>query len=337
MIQKLTRRAAFGLGTAVAASAVLATPALADDDAEEISPATADRARRRVQRVYQRAADCAGGTWNSYISVADPDGTPVAAVDLGSDDLVEAYSVNKIAVATAVLDKVDRGLITLTQQVDVPASIVIPDGDGIIKLDRAYPSEFTVGHALALLLTVSDDTAVRLSGLVCPAKELNEILVAKGFPKTQVVPVANPNRFFLGKTTPRETHDLLQALVKGTLLSAASSDFLLNILRSQVAFTDGIRRVMSSNDRARVATKAGWLHDGRNEAGVMFDKAGKPVLTYSLFANGQGAPDDFGATHPAVQARSEMGPAFLRAVDRIAGAQDARTLSAQAYQPSNGG
>ena len=50
--------------------------------------------------------------------------------------------------------------------------------------------------------------------------EINQILVAKGFPNTQVEPVANPNRFFLGTTTARETHDLLQALVGGTLLSA---------------------------------------------------------------------------------------------------------------------
>jgi beta-lactamase class A len=340
MGHQINRRAAFGLGTAIAATTVLSTPALADDSVEELSPSTPDRARRQVKRVYDRESAAAGGTWNAYISVADPDGTPVAAVDVDSTALVEAYSVNKIAVATAVLDKVDRGLISLTQQVEVPASIVIPDGDGIIKLDRAYPSLFTAGHVLSLLLTVSDDTAVRLSGLLCPAKELNEIIVAKGFPNTQVVPVANPNRFFLGKTTPRETHDMLQALVKGTLLSPASSDFLLNILRSQVAFTDGIRRIMSSDERSRVATKAGWfngLTEGRNEAGVMFDTAGKPVLTYSLFAHGQEHPEDFGATHPAVQARANMGRKFLRAVDKITGAAAARTLKAQAYQPSNGG
>jgi beta-lactamase class A len=69
-----------------------------------------------------------------------------------------------------VLDKVDRGLLTLDQRVDVTAAIVIPDGDGIFRLDRAYPSSITLGHALAALLTISDDTAVRLCGLVCPAR-----------------------------------------------------------------------------------------------------------------------------------------------------------------------
>ena len=344
MGHKLNRRAAFGLGTAVAAGGLLATNASAQSTGEsvaDVSPSTPEQARLRVKAVYDAAAGAAGGVWNSYISVADPDGTPVPAVNIGSDDLVEAFSVNKVPAAVAVLDKIDRGLLTLDQRVDVPASIVIADGDGILALDRAYPSTITIGHILALLLTVSDDTCVRLTGLVCPPKEINEILVAKGFPKTQVIPAANPNRYFLGKTTPREMHDLLLAVAKGSLLSATSTSYLLNVLRSQVAFTDGIRRVMSSQDRSRVATKAGWffssLSEGRNEAGIMFDTAGKPVLVYSLFAHGQAHPEDFGATHPAVQARAVMGPCFLRAIDNIAGAPAARALSAPTYNPSNGG
>ncbi|MET0132277.1 MAG: serine hydrolase [Kibdelosporangium sp.] len=336
MGHRINRRTAFGLGTAVAATSLLSTTASAQA-AEQTSPASPADARTQVKRVYDRETTAVGGTWNTYISVADADGTPVAAVDAASDVVLEAYSVNKVAVAVAVLDKIDRGAAALTDRLEVPASLVIPDGDGIIKLDGGYPSTFTVGHSLALLLTVSDDTAVRLSGLVCTSKEINDTLVAKGFPKTQVDPVANPNRFFLGKSTPKETHDLLQALVKGTLLSAASTDYLLKILRSQVAFTDGIRREMSSFDRERVATKAGWLHDARSEAGIMFDQAGKPVLTYAIFADKQGDDGNYGATHPAVQARSKMGPKFLRAVDKIAGDATARTLARVQYQPSNGG
>src|SRR5262249_12579732 len=153
----------------------------------------------------------------------------------------------------AVLDKVDRGLLSLTQRVDVTAEIIVPDGDGIFGLDGAYPSSVTLGHVLAALLTISDDTAVRLCGLVAPALEINQILVAKGFPNTQVEPVANPNRFFLGVTTPREMHDLLQALIQGSLLSPSATQFLFGLLRSPIAFTDGIRRTMSSDERLRIA------------------------------------------------------------------------------------
>ena len=103
-----------------------------------------------------------------------------------------------------------------------------------------------------------------------------------------------------------------------------------------MAFTDGIRRTMSSDERVRVATKAGWFLDGRNEAGIMFDATGRPILTYSLFAHGQADPDNFGATHPAVQARAVMGRKFLDAVDRLGGVATLRT-SVPTYRPFNGG
>jgi hypothetical protein len=343
---QLNRRTAIGIGSVAAAGIAIGTgkvaagaaPARAGATGSVASPSlTPEQARRVVAGVYAVEAGRAGGTWNSLVSVADPDGTPAPAVADKADEVVQAYSVNKVAVATAVLDKIDRGLLTLDQRVELTAAIVIPDGDGTFWIDGAYPSSLTLGHVMASLLTVSDDTCVRLCGLVCPALELNQILVAKGFPKTQVVPVANPNRFFLGTTTPRETHDLLQALVRGTLLSAASTRFLLTALRAPVAFTDGVRRTMSSAERARIATKAGWFADGRNEAGIMFDPAGRPVLTYSLFAHGQADPDDFGATHPAVQARARMGRLFLDTIDRIAAPVAARALPARPYHPSNGG
>jgi beta-lactamase class A len=343
----MSRRAALGWGATAAmglalgpAAAANAAPAAAVDVVE----ADADRrAGARVAAAYRRASLRAGGTWYAYAGLA---GATDAAVSERADEVIQAYSVNKIAVATAVLDKVDRGLLALDQRVDVTDAIVIPGGDGIFSLDGAYPSSVTLGHALAALLSVSDDTAVRLCGLVCPAAELNQILVAKGFTYTQVEPVANPNRFYLGTSTPRETHDLLVRLVAGELLSASSTAFLLNVLRSPIAFTDGIRRAYSSAERAQVATKAGWFDGARHEAGIMFDAAGAPVLTYALFAFLDTDADNFGATHPAVMARAAMGREFLNVVaslDLSASAAVARqaattgTWPAPAYRPSNGG
>ncbi|MEJ2855870.1 MULTISPECIES: serine hydrolase [unclassified Saccharothrix] len=343
----INRRFALGLGSVAAAGAVLGTTGTAaaqETDAEwdALIPTTADLARRKIARKYQRETYFAGGTWSSYIGVADPDGVVKTAVEDNADRVVDAYSVNKIAVAVAVLDKVDRGLITLDQRVDVTAAIVIQDTDGIFGLDGAYPSSVTVGHALAALLTVSDNTAVRLCGLVVPALELNEILRSKGFVHTQVVPVANPNRFFLGTTTPRETFTLLQKLVRGELLSAGSTEHLLKVLRSLTSFTDGIRLNLSSAERLNVATKAGWFEDGRNEAGIVFDAAGKPVVTYSLFASGQftgdqaANADNYSATHPALRARAALGRTLYDSILRITTTQP-RAYSPQPYRASNGG
>jgi beta-lactamase class A len=345
----VNRRKALGLGGVAAAGAVLVPGSIAAagqgeaaEPADTEVPTTAAAARHRIARAYRREVARAGGTWSSFISVTGQDGSVTPAVAEQPDQVVEAYSVNKIAVATAVLDKIDRGLLTLDQRVDVTDSIVIRDTDGIFALDGAYPSSVTLGHAMAALLTVSDNTAVRLCGLVCPALELNEILRSKGFVHTQVVPVSNPNRFFLGKTTPNETHTLLQKLVGGTLLSAPSTQYLLNVLRSLTSFTDGVRLNLSSAERLRVATKAGWFADGRNEAGVIFDDAGAPLVTYALFASGQfsGDPaqnaDNYSATHPALRARAALGRTMVDAVSQIT-ASTARTFQAPAYQPSNGG
>ncbi|GAA2985058.1 serine hydrolase [Actinokineospora diospyrosa] len=317
----MNRRAALGLGAAAVAVVGSGTPAAA----EPFTPfPVGTTPAQLIQWVYLRETRAARGAWQSLITLGGQE-----VVSARADDVVEAYSVNKVAVAVAVLDKVDRGQAALTQRLEVTADIINTGGDGIFPLDGAYPSSVTLGHAIALLLTVSDDTANRLAGLVTPTTEVNATLVAKGFPKTQVVGTANPNRFYLGKTTPRETHDLFNALAAGRLLSATSTAYLLKILRSQAAHTDGVRRNLSSDERARVATKAGWFNDGRNEAGIVFDAAGAPALTYALFSQGAGDPADFGGTHAAVKARATLGRPFVTAVP----APTARA----AYTPTNGG
>ncbi|WP_223884417.1 serine hydrolase [Micromonospora craniellae] len=283
-----------------------------------------------MRTAYRRERTRAGGDWQAYVSLAGPDG-PLVAVDESAEQRVAAYSVNKIAVAAAVLDTVDRGLLALDQRVEVTAELARPGGDGIFGLDGAYPSQVTLGHVLANLLTVSDDAAVRLCALVCPATEVNRILAAKGFPHTQVRPVGDSPRFHLGTSTARETHDLLWALVGGTLLSPGSTEFVLRLLRSPVAYTDGVRRTMSSAERARIATKAGWFGDARHEAGVICDTTGAPRLTYAFFAAGQPGADDFGATHAAVQARARLGRRLLDLTDRLAAREP------HSHRPGNSG
>lgn len=340
---KLNRRSALGFGTVATASAVLGVTATQANAQESPQVDGTRDPVRKVARVYAREVERAQGTWSSLITVGG-----ATAVEVNADATVEAYSVNKLGVATAVLDKIDRGLLTLDQRVELTADIVIQDIDGIFALDRAYPSSLTLGNVMANLLTLSDNTAVRLCGLVCPALELNEILRNKGFVVTQVVPVSNPNRFFLGQTTPRETHTLLSKLVAGELLSPESTDYLLNVIRSTSAFTDGIRLNMRTEERLRVGTKAGWFDDGgRNEAGIVFAQDGTPSAIYSLFASGPYVGDaevtnvDFGATHPAVRARQAIGRTLMDVVDAGAAAPQAkaagRKFPAPRIRVSNGG
>ncbi|MDG4768074.1 class A beta-lactamase-related serine hydrolase [Solwaraspora sp. WMMD406] len=264
----------------------------------------------RIRRGYLRQRARAGGTWHSYVTRRDAAGRWQPVIVDDADRIVHGYSVQKLAVATAVLDKVDRGLLRLDQKLHLTADLVL-GGSGIYHLHGVWGDDITIANVLTAMLLVSDNTAVRMCGRVAPATEINDILAAKGFTHTRVEPVANQNAFHLGTTTARETHDLLTRLADHRLLSDASCRFLLGILRWVDGYHDGVRRVMSSNERSRTATKHGADHDpggaARHEVGIMFTADGAPTLVYVFFADGLGDEDNYGATHPAVEAHAVLG------------------------------
>ena len=72
---------------------------------------------------------------------------------------------------------------------------------------------------------------------------------------------------------------------------------------------------MSSAERARVATKGAADFDARgaarHEAGIMFGAGGTPLLTYAMFADRLAGRDNYGSTHPAVQAHAVLGRVML--------------------------
>jgi beta-lactamase class A len=341
MANELSRRAAISAGATLAAGAAVAvtagpaaaapgqpTPGGGKTVTEPVEPGrdwqTEPNGPGRIQHVYESRKVRAGGRWHSHIALLNADGTKNEVVADDADFVINGYSVQKLFVAMAVLDKIDRGglvngaPLTLDTKVTLTADI-IAGGSGIYHLHGGqYGDSLTVANFLTAMLLISDNTAVRLSGLHVPALELNEILAAKGFVKTRVEPVANPNRFFLGVTTPRETHDMLYRLTNGTLLSPASTTFFLRVLRWVNGYHDGVRRNMSSDERSRVAMKYGadfnTLGGSRHEAGVMFGTDGSPQLTYAMFADAHPDQSNYGATHPVVQAHSVIGRVMFDAI-----------------------
>jgi beta-lactamase class A len=271
----------------------------------------------RVRRVYRRERDGAGGDWRAYVAVARPGGGWDALLDDGADRVTYGYSVQKLAVAVAVLDRVDRGGLRLDARLRLGAEHLL-GGAGIYHLQPALGDRLTLANVLAAMLLVSDNTAVRLCGEVVPGPEINEILAGKGLARTRVEPTADPRRFWLGVTTARETAGLLRGLAERTLLAPGSCDFVLRVAGAAGGYCDGVRRDMSSAERARVATKAGADFDergaARHEAGVILDRAGAPALVYAFLADALGDVDNYGGTHPAVRAHAALGRALLDAV-----------------------
>jgi beta-lactamase class A len=324
-------------GRSPASAAETGGPAIA---AEEPTPArTPAEARRRIRRAYERETSRAGGVWHSLVTVADPDRTHRPAVEDKPDEVVPAASVNKLGIACAVLDKIDRGELRLDQKVELTPEIILC-GDGIYHLQTVWGDQITLANVLTAMLMVSDNTAVRLCGLVCTGLEINDYLARKGFAHTRVEPLpTNPHRMFLGNTTARETHTLLSRLVGGSMVSPTATRFMLEIMRRTDGFHDGVRRTMSSDERLRTAIKYGALDNGRHEVGIMFSADGSPELIFSFFADLPGHGDNYGATNPLVEARARLGRRMFDQVSALNATVPQRVTPARTpgYRPNNGG
>jgi beta-lactamase class A len=352
-MKRFTRRAAIGAGATTAAALALAKPALGASAVAGpavagpgvagpgvAGPAAPASGLDCVRSVYQQQKVKAGGTWHSHIAQVAADGAITPVVEDDADFKLKGYSVQKLAVAVAVMDKIDRGLARLGDKLELTADI-INGGSGIYRLHTVYGDQITIANFLTAMLLMSDNTAVRLCGLVTPSAEINEILAAKGFVHTRVEPVANPNRFYLGWTTPHETHQLLVGLVKKTILKPASCDFILSILRWQNGYHDGIRRNMSSAERSRVATRYGadfnTLGASRHEVGIVFKVDGAPGLVYSLFAERLAQTNNYGGTHPGVEAHAVIGRCLIDAVGTATSPASIARHSVERFEEVDGG
>ncbi|MFY1693224.1 serine hydrolase [Plantactinospora sp. WMMB782] len=354
MSESVSRRAAIGMGAAAAALVATGQPAVAAPPATvavgrapvsgpgaPVGPlGPTGTAQATIRQAYAAQKARAGGVWHSHIAMVNSTGALETVVADDVDRVTHGYSVQKLAVAVAVMDKIDRGQLRLDQKLDLTADIIL-GGTGIYFLHTVWGDDVTVANFLTAMLLVSDNTAVRMCGRVVPALEINEILAAKGFTHTRVEPVANPNRFFLGVTTPRETHDLLWRLANKTIVTPKSANFLLGILRWINGYHDGVRRNMSSAERSRVATKYGADYDelgaARHEAGIMFDAAGAPTLTYAMFADSLGDLDNYGATHPAVQAHAALGRVMFDSIATVTNRTAKARHPVDPFRPVSGG
>ncbi|MTK30667.1 serine hydrolase, partial [Nocardia seriolae] len=259
---------------------------------------------------YRAITKFAGGRWHCLVSDLGS-GKPVAVVEEDADFVIEGASVQKLAVMTAVMSEVDAGRLRMSDTTTLDADIVA-EGSGLYLNQAAFGDQLTVANLMTTMLQVSDNTAVRLMSRFVSGDRINETLEGLGFKETRVVPIAGDSRFYLGYTTPRENNELLCRLASGTLLSSQSTRDVLRIMSwSAVGYTDGVRRNMSSDERARFATKHGASEDKRHDTGIMFDAAGAPLMVFSFFADQAPDPDNYGATNPIVEAHATLGRALL--------------------------
>lgn len=237
-----------------------------------------------------------------------------AAQEIGGDDVIafngdEAFvmaSTYKVAIAAAVLDRVDRGELSLDQMVDVTPDMMMI-GDAALSDTFVHPGlQLSVANLIEIMITESDNTATDISmGLAGGPAAVTEYLRKLGItgirvdrttgeiigefyglpgPATMAVAVeafrtrpelltsqGDRNLDFEAdprdQATPLAMLQLLLAIDSGTATSAESRDFLIDVMSRT---RTGATRLKGLLPRGTpVANKTGTIGGVANDVGYI--------------------------------------------------------------------
>ncbi len=155
----------------------------------------------------------------------------IVAID--SDTEVPTASVIKIPLMLALYYEIDAGRLTEAQLLPMQES----DrryGTGVIR-DLTVGREFSVYDLCRLMIVLSDNTATRMLAFLVGIDRINELLREWGFTTTELryQSWSPPDPREYAVSTAFEMATLLQRIVNGELLSAESTQAVMNHLRAQ--------------------------------------------------------------------------------------------------------
>ncbi len=236
-----------------------------------------------------------------------------AAQEIGGDEVIsfngdETFamaSTYKVAIATAVLDRVDKGELSLDQMVDVPPDMYVA-GEVAIAERFPYPGvQFSLANLIYAMITESDNTATDVClGLVGGPEAVTKNLRRLGItdfrvdrtvreilmdfygvpavtPEAVVEAISNnpalvtaqvdPNPAFEADprdhTTPNAYLKLLLAIDGGTAMSPESREFLLGVMSRTRTGAGRLKGMLPKG--TPVAHKTGTVGGVANDVGYI--------------------------------------------------------------------
>jgi beta-lactamase class A len=285
----------FVLGLSVAVFAAACGDAVANEPAggavAEVNPGEWRVLANRLQPVIDAAASdgITMGLFVSELRGGDP-----RVLYLGKQGAFSAASTIKLALAAAVLRRVEAGVLALGDEV-VIGEDELTSGTGVLK-DLEAPGGITVGGLLELRIQVSDNTATnKLVDVVGGFGAVDEVVAAAGLPKEAmhfgrkmwsegggadgdnwVTPFGC--KVFLGGLCAAAEG----AAAAAGFLSAASAGYLIRLMRGQKVKTK-LGAVVPGNILAhKTGESIGLAHD----VGILF--LSKRELAIGVFAESGG-------------------------------------------------
>lgn len=196
-----------------------------------------------------------------------------------ADDLFPSASLIKVPIMIGVLEKVNRGDLSLNSSLKLNRRVRM-GGSGRIKWN-ADGKQFTVRNLLEKLIHDSDNTAMMLL--------LNEVgmgYMQNQFPRmglvyTELYPeglsLTSGRVRYENYTTAREMNYLFEKIYRGDMVTRFASELMLEILKGRATRRTRLAKKLPAG--WRMAHKTGLLRRACHDGGVVFSPGGDYAIT----------------------------------------------------------
>jgi beta-lactamase class A len=228
----------------------------------------------------------------------------VAAVNLANEkqflfraeDVFGTASVIKIAIALTLFKKAEQGELDLYQTFLLEKEDLFDigfDDCGVLKYFQPR-TPMSLYNACVLMLAMSDNTATNFILRFVPSAEINSFLKKQGFKKTQItisrlaeVMLAGAENNYVGLSTPWESVEVLNGLVRNTFLTPEHSEMIIRMMTAQQInhkiprLLPSIRNnVQKTATITRIASKSGEFSTVKidNDVAIIYTNGAPPMI-----------------------------------------------------------
>jgi len=201
-----------------------------------------------------------------------------------AEEVMPTASLIKLPVMIAAYQRVADGQLDLKKRVTFREDDRTP-GSGILTQHFAPGVELSLRDCVRLMIAYSDNSATNLLLREIGLNAVNDQLAKWTCPQTRIhalvyrpdssISPADSQKWGLGKTTARETADLLQRLERGALVSPEACRDMLDHL---LACEDRARLGQLLPEGTRIALKTGAVTAARTAAGILYSPQGPIVV-----------------------------------------------------------
>jgi beta-lactamase class A len=224
-------------------------------------------------------------------------------LSINGDKDFATQSVYKFPLALALLNKVEKGEISLNQKLFLSKEILNDYISIPLKRQNPYSSFYmSVDSALMYMIAYSDNlTCDLLFELIGGTKAADDFVHQKGYKNihiryTEIEVVENFKQMYDNSSTPAEMTGLLKAFYEGKIVNEANTKYLLNYMINDS--TTHKRLMGNLPEGIKVAHKTGTgyntdtLINACNDAGIIYLPNGNHLAVSIFIMNSKESYDD---------------------------------------------